>query len=41
LILSKGLKYLHEDKFLELSENKNEIKGMLISLIGKVRMIKT
>ena len=41
LILSKDLKYLHEEKFLELSENINEIKGMLISLIGKVRMIKT
>jgi len=41
LILSKDLEYLHEDKFLELSENINEIKGMLISLIGKVRMIKT
>jgi four helix bundle protein len=41
LILSKDLTYLDEEKFLELSENVNEIKGMLISLIGKVRMIKT
>jgi four helix bundle protein len=41
LILSKDLTYLDEEKFLELSENINEIKGMLISLIGKVRMIKT
>ena len=41
LILSKDLKYLDEEKILELSESINEIKGMLISLIGKVRMIKT
>ncbi len=41
LILSKDLKYLDEEKFLELSESINEIKGMLISLIGKVRTIKT
>jgi len=41
LIFSKDLKYLHEENFLELSEHINEIKGMLISSIGKVRMIKT
>jgi four helix bundle protein len=28
LILSKDLKYLDEEKFLELSENINEIKGI-------------
>jgi len=37
LLLSKDLKYLSEEKFLELTENINEIKGMLISLISKVR----
>src|SRR5258705_12822176 len=37
LLLSKDLKYLPEQKFLELTENINEIKAMLISLIGKVR----
>jgi len=41
LILSKDLTYLDEEKFLEPSEKINEIKGMLISPIGKVRMIKT
>jgi four helix bundle protein len=37
LILSRDLKYLSEEKFLELTENINEIKAMLILLIGKVR----
>ena len=37
LILPKDLKYLIEEKFFELTDNVNEIKAMLISLIGKVR----
>lgn len=37
LLLSKDLKYLPEEKYLELSDNINEIKAMLISLISKVR----
>src|SRR5262245_55660907 len=32
LILSRDLKYLVEEKFTELTDNVNEIKGMLISL---------
>jgi len=36
LLLSKDLKYLAEEKFVELTENINEIKAMLISLVGKV-----
>jgi four helix bundle protein len=37
LLLSKDLRYLNEEKFVKLNENINEIKAMLISLIGKVR----
>ena len=37
LILSKDLKYLSENNFIELEDNINEIKAMLISLINKVR----
>src|SRR4051812_5453767 len=37
LLLSKDLKYLSEEKYLELNDNINEIKAMLISLISKVR----
>jgi four helix bundle protein len=37
LILSKDLKYLPENIFIELEDNINEIKAMLISLINKVR----
>src|SRR6266496_1515354 len=37
LILSRDLKYLSEEKFLELTENINGTKAMLILLIGKVR----
>ena len=39
LILSRDLKYLIEEKFSELNDSVNEIKAMLISLIGKVRNI--
>ena len=37
LILSKDLDYLTEEQFSILSNNINEVKAMLISLIGKVR----
>ena len=37
LILSKDLKYLIEESFQKLFKNINEVKGMLISLINKVR----
>jgi four helix bundle protein len=37
LILSKDLKYLIEETFTRLSNLINEIKGMLINLINKVR----
>ena len=37
LLLSKDLHYLGNEKYLGLSDNINEIKAMLISLIGKVR----
>jgi four helix bundle protein len=37
LILSKDLKYLVEESFQVLFKNINEVKGMLISLINKVR----
>ncbi len=37
LILSKDLGYLMDGDFLKLSDNINEIKAMLISLIQKVR----
>ncbi len=37
LLLSKDLNYLETIKFEELSDNINEIKAMLISLINKVR----
>jgi four helix bundle protein len=40
LILSKDLKYLDELSFKNLFSTINEIKAMLISLIGKVRSIK-
>jgi four helix bundle protein len=38
LILSKDLKYLDENKYNNLFTLVNEIKGMLISLINKVRI---
>jgi four helix bundle protein len=38
LLLSKDLNYLTEDRFIELEDNVNEIKAMLISLINKVRI---
>lgn len=37
LILSKDLKYLKEEIFQELFNLINEVKGMLIALISKVR----
>lgn len=37
LILSKGLRYLLEEPFELLFNLVNEVKGMLISLINKVR----
>lgn len=37
LILSKDLYYLTEEQFLILSNSINEVKAMLISLIGRVR----
>ena len=37
LILAKDLQYWTNEIFLELDDNVNEIKAMLISLIGKVR----
>ena len=37
LILSKDLDYLTEEQFSILSNSINEVKAMLISLIGKVR----
>ncbi|WP_379086177.1 four helix bundle protein [Pedobacter sp. UC225_65] len=37
LILSKDLNYLSEEQFSILSNDINEVKAMLISLIGKVR----
>ena len=37
LLLSKDLNYLSAEKHLELAENINEVKAMLISLINKVR----
>ncbi len=37
LILSKDLQYLSTEDFTQLSDNINEIKAMLISLINKVR----
>ncbi len=40
LILSKDLNYLSENDFNLLSDNINEVKAMLISLIQKVRVNK-
>lgn len=37
LILSKDLDYLTEEQFTILSNSINEVKAMLIGLIGKVR----
>lgn len=37
LILSKDLDYLSKDEFTILSNSINEVKAMLISLIGRVR----
>ncbi len=37
LLLSKDLSYLSAEKHVELGENINEVKAMLISLINKVR----
>jgi len=37
LILSKDLDYLTEEEFSILSNSINEVKAMLISLIGRVR----
>ena len=37
LILSKDLNYLSEEKFNQLYNLINEVKGMLIALINKVR----
>jgi len=37
LILSRDLRYLNEENFSELTNSINEVKAMLISLIGKVR----
>lgn len=37
LILSKDLNYLTQEQFTILSNSINEVKAMLISLIGKVR----
>jgi four helix bundle protein len=37
LILSKDLGYLKDEDFNKLSDNINEVKAMLISLIQKVR----
>lgn len=38
LILSKDLGYLNQNNFDQLFEEINEVKGMLISLIAKVRV---
>jgi four helix bundle protein len=37
LLLAKDLKYLPEEKFIELTTDINSIKAMLIALIGKVK----
>lgn len=37
LLLAKDLKYLADDKHIELNKTINEIKAMLIGLIKKVR----
>ncbi len=37
LLLAKDLNYLPADNYVELTENVNEVKAMLISLINKVR----
>ena len=37
LILSKDLNYLTVEKFQQLYNNINEVKGMLIALINKIR----
>ena len=41
LLLSKDLEYLAESEYVKLNESINEIKAMLISLINKVRAVKT
>jgi len=41
LILSKDLTYINETIFITLDSSINEIKAMLISLIAKVRGLKT
>jgi len=41
LILSKDLNYLKEEKFQQLYNLINEVKGMLIALINKVRTAPT
>ena len=41
ILLSKDLGYLTLDRFEKLSDQANEIKAMLISLISKVRAPKT
>lgn len=38
LLLSKDLNYLIEEKYLQLYALINEVKGMLIALINKVRV---
>ena len=37
LLLAKDLTYLPEQNYVELNDNINEVKAMLISLINKVR----
>ena len=37
LLLSKDLKYIEEDKHIQLDDDINQIKAMLIALINKVR----
>ncbi|WP_240615362.1 four helix bundle protein [Pedobacter paludis] len=38
LLLAKDLKFIQEEKYLELEKEVGEIKAMLISLIKKVRI---
>lgn len=38
LLLSKDLKFVSEEKYIELEKEVGEIKAMLISLIKKIRL---
>ncbi len=39
LLLSNDLRYLQKDDYINLDDNINEIKAMLISLVNKVRSL--